>query len=188
MSYLKTDDSLFSFINEDVRPWVKKNIKMSEITLIGKNVHPIDIIYEILIDFYPLQKISSIRRESEQDRIRSKLKRIRDFFNENNLDCPEHWAILYEKSQNDQEFLKCANFILVIFQNHVLKAKLTYITNKQITLLEEMFEIQEANRFYRKKLQAILDYVQSNQNLKYCSEIERFITTEPDLFKVEQSS
>lgn len=185
MSSLKIDDSLFDFIDDDVRPWVKNNLKMSEIVLYGKSIHPIDILYELLIGFYPLHKVSSVRKETEQARIRSKLKRIRDFFNENKLECPESWSILYEKNQDDQEFLECINFVLIIFQNHVLKAKVTYYTNKQINQLEEMLEIQEANKFYRKKLQAILVYAQSHSNLKYCSEIEKFITTEPDLFKVE---
>lgn len=185
MSSSKIDDSLLDFIDHDIRPWVKKNLKISEIALYGKALHPIDIVYELLIDFYPLYKVSSIRKETEQARIRSKLKRIRDFFNENKLECPESWSILYEQSKDDQQFLICINFVLAVFQNHVFKAKLELITKKQIRQLEEMFEIQEANKFYRKKLQAILDYVQTNTNLKYSSDIEKFITTEPDLFKVE---
>ncbi|KAK8895123.1 hypothetical protein M9Y10_023565 [Tritrichomonas musculus] len=185
MTSLSVSDSLFNFISHDIRPWVKDNIKMSEIATLGDSLHPIDILYELLVDFYPLQKITSFRRDTEQNRVRSKLKKIREFFIENKLECPKHWAILYEKSQDDQEFLKCINFVLIVFQNHVFKDELTYFTNQQIKLLKEMLDIQESNRFYRKKLQTILDYVQRNRNCRYCPEIENFITTEPDIFKVE---
>ncbi|OHT11297.1 hypothetical protein TRFO_19274 [Tritrichomonas foetus] len=177
--------TIFSFLEDDIRSWVEEYIKETDVVSTGETTHPIDVLFAIIAHFYPPLKNETIRRSTDKNRIRSKLKKIRNFFNAYNIPAPEHWLLFVENDETDKEFLQNINLVFVSFQNHILKKELTELTNQQLAVLQEMLNIQEGNRFYRNKLQTILNYVQKNPELPFSSEIIQFITTEPECFKSE---
>ena len=177
--------SIFAFLEDDIRKWTEESITESDVVSSSEGTHPIDVLYALIAHFYPPLKNEIIRRSTDKNRIRSKLKKIRNFYSAYNIPAPEHWLMFVENEENDPEFIRNINFVFVSFQNHILKKELTELTNQQLAVLQEMLNIQEGNRFYRTKIQAILDYVNQNPELPFHKEIVEFITTPPTCFRTE---
>lgn len=172
------------FLNDEIRSWVHELILKLKVDRRHQPQHPIYLLYLIIRSLYPIikQKSKKSQSKSKQNRIKSIVSIIQNFFFENHIQEPNNWTILLTDNLDDQEFLTNINFSFAAFQNFLLRDHLSKITDNQVTALREMSEIQKRNNFYRKKLGSILEYIQNNSDLPYASEIENFIMKEPKSF------
>ena len=175
--------SRYSYVDRELAKWVDDTLGCEAIARLGEKPHPVELIYELTAHWVPeLRNMPNIWK-TPRNRMKSKLRKVREFFIAWGVQSPLHWCSFVDFDENDERIVINYNLSLAAMKNHFLIEKRNDLIDQQHKQLVLCRELQDECNESRVKLSKIYEIVRKNPKLPFASLIEELVTKEPSCFK-----
>ena len=175
--------SRYSYVDKELGKWVDDTLGCEAIARLGEKPHPVELIYELTAHWVPeLRNMPNIWK-TPRNRMKSKLRKVREFFIAWGVQSPLHWCSFVDFDENDQRIVINYNLSLAAMKNHFLIEKRNDLIDQQHKQLVLCRELQDECNESRVKLSKIYEIVKKNPKLPFAPLIEELVTKEPSCFK-----
>ena len=175
--------SRYSFVHQKLAKWVDDILGCEAIERLGEKPHPVEVLFELTAHWVPeLRNMPNIWK-TPKNRLKSKLRKVREFFIAWGIQSPLHWCSFVEFDERDQRIVLNYNLTIAAMKNHFLVEENNNLINAQYKQLLLCRELQKESEAQRKKLQKVLEIVDKDQTLPFRQLTKELITKEPTCFK-----
>ena len=175
--------SRYSYVPRENAGWVDEILGFDGIKRLGEKPHPVELIFELTAHYVPeLHSMPNIWK-TPRNRLKSKLRKVRDLFIAWGIQSPLHWCSFVDYDENDERSFLNYNLSLAAMKCHFLIEQRNSLQEAQLEQLRICRQMKEECDANRQKIEKVLKLVKQNPNLPFAGLIEQLITKEPSCFK-----
>ena len=175
--------SRYSYVDRELAKWVDDTLGCEAIARLGEKPHPVELIYELTAHWVPELRNMPNLWKTPRNRMKSKLRKVREFFIAWGVESPLHWCSFVDFDENDKRHVLNYNLSLAAMKNHFLVEQRNALIKEQHQQLTLCRNLQNECNESREKLGKIHEIVKKNPKLPFASLIEEIVTKEPSCFK-----
>ena len=183
MEKVKKIDTRFRFVSPQNSRWIEEILSKDDFEKLGDNPHPVDILFRLTSHYVPALNDMPIQWNTIRNQLKSKLKKVREYFVAWEIESPIHWCPFIDFDENDKKFVLNLNICIASMRKHFLLEEVNELRIEQHRMINQMRELKKESDVHRSKLQKVIEIVENGPSTPFNGAIIDLVTKEPQCFK-----